>query len=906
MRKRLLYLLLSMTVVLQVSAQTLPAPKEHFGFNIGDDYQLANYTQTEAWFKKIAAASNRVRLVDIGLTEEGRHQYMLVVSAPENLARLEQYRAIAQQLALARGPGGAPLDANTAELLAQEGKAVVWIDGGLHATETVGAHQLIETIWQFVSRSDAETMRILRDAIILFVHANPDGQELVANWYMRNADPKARTTRYLPRPYEKYAGHDNNRDFYMMNLKETQNMSRQLYVDWLPQIVYNHHQSGPAGSVLAGPPYRDPFNYVFDPLLVTSLDAIGAAMNNRLNAEGKPGYTQRAGSSYSTWWNGGLRTTPYFHHAIGILTEIIGDPTPTKVPLVPGRLLPSGATPNPVTPQTWHFRQSIDYSVSLNYAVLDYAVRHKDELLYNRYLMARRSIAAGSSDHWMLSPHLVDSVGNAYRKAKGLARNAALPADSIPAAYYDTVFHDPSLRDARVYIIPAEQPDMGSVYRFVNALLLSGVEVLRADGAFTVRGKTYPDQSLVIRTAQAFRPHLVDLFEPQDHPNDFTYPGGPPVPPYDMAGWTPAYTMGIRFDRLLEDVPGTFHALSAGSGANAPAHIATGGAAGFLLNAASNGAFTVVNSVLQQGGTVYRTGDGTFFLPKSEYGRLKNKLGALRDGLDARAATTRPANVQQLRPLRIGLFSPYGGIETEGWARWVLEQYGFAATEVYVPDLNRPDLAQRFDLLLFTDGTVPAAGARRGAGPSPESIPAEFRNRLGRISTDTTLPALRRFLEGGGRIVAIGSANELAYQLKLPVRNALTEVVNGEERPLPAEKFYIPGSVLRMEVAPGLPATWGLADTLDVVFARSPAFRADPAALAAGGLQVLAWYPSGSLLRSGWAWGPKYLEGAIGAFRAPVGRGAYTGFGPEILFRGQTQGSFRLLFNLLYDLRAAP
>ena len=165
-----------------------------------------------------------------------------------------------------------------------------------------------------------------------------------------------------------------------MNVKETQNISRQQYLEWLPQIIYNHHQSGPAGSVIAGPPYRDPFNYVFDPLVVSGIDALGAAMSNRLNLENKPGYTQRSGASYSTWWNGGLRTTAYFHNIIGLLTEIIGSPTPSKVPLVPDRLIPNGATPNPVVPQTWHFRQSIDYSISLNYAVLNYAANQKNDL----------------------------------------------------------------------------------------------------------------------------------------------------------------------------------------------------------------------------------------------------------------------------------------------------------------------------------------------------------------------------------------------------------------------------------------------------------------------------------------------------------------------------------------------
>jgi len=250
-------------VIHVIFAQSIPSPKDHFGFNIGDDYKLANYTQTEAYFKKLSA-SDRTMLVDIGLTEEGRHQYMLIVSSPENIKQLKRYKEISQQLGRAKG-----LTDQQARSLAAEGKSVIWIDGGLHATEVVGAHQLIETMYQLVTRTDPETMFILENDIILLTHANPDGQELVSDWYMREPDPKKRATN-IPRLYEKYVGHDNNRDFYMMNMKESQNISRQLFVEWIPQIMYNHHQRGPAGSVLAGPPYRDPFNYVYDPLTATS------------------------------------------------------------------------------------------------------------------------------------------------------------------------------------------------------------------------------------------------------------------------------------------------------------------------------------------------------------------------------------------------------------------------------------------------------------------------------------------------------------------------------------------------------------------------------------------------------------------------------------------------------------
>ena len=315
--------ILFLSCFVSTQAQNIPSPKEHFGFNIGDNYQLATFTQTEAYFQKLAASSSKVKLQVIGKTEEGRNQYMLIVSDPANIKQLAKYKSISQKLARAES-----LSDEEAQQFAKEGKSVVWIDGGLHATEVVGAHQLIQTIYTILTRDDEETKRILKNTIILFVHANPDGQELVSNWYMRNADTLKRSTNALPRLYQKYIGHDNNRDFFMMNMSESKNMSRQQYIEWMPQILYNHHQTGPPGTVVAGPPYRDPFNYVYNPLLITSLDAMGAAMSSRLNAEQKPGYTMKGGSVYSTWWNGGLRTTAYYHNIVGILTEIIGSPTP--------------------------------------------------------------------------------------------------------------------------------------------------------------------------------------------------------------------------------------------------------------------------------------------------------------------------------------------------------------------------------------------------------------------------------------------------------------------------------------------------------------------------------------------------------------------------------------------------
>jgi len=365
-------------------------PRQALGFDVGADYHLATYTQLEAYWRTLARESPRMVLREIGKTAEGRPQLMAIITAPANHKRLARYEDIARRLALAQG-----LTDEQAHALAREGKAAVWIDGGLHATEVLGAHQLLELVYQMVSRDDPETRRILDDVILLAVHANPDGMELVSSWYMRESDSLKRSTAGIPRLYQKYIGHDNNRDFYMVTQPETENMARVMFREWFPQIVYNHHQTGPAGTVLFAPPFRDPFNYYFDPLVPIGIDMVAAAMHERFLAEGKPGATMRSGAPYSTWWNGGLRTTAYFHNMIGLLTEAIGNPTPIDIPFVPDRALPKGDLPAPIEPQQWHFRQSIDYSITANRAILDYASRYRETLLYNIYRMGKNARIIG-------------------------------------------------------------------------------------------------------------------------------------------------------------------------------------------------------------------------------------------------------------------------------------------------------------------------------------------------------------------------------------------------------------------------------------------------------------------------------------------------------------------------------
>jgi hypothetical protein len=927
------------TLVVQAPAraQHITSPKEQFGFNIGDDYKLASYTQFEQYWHKLARESNRMKLVEIGKSAEGRPQLMAIISTPENLAKLDRYKEIARKLARAEGVSEAE-----ARALAREGKAVVWIDGGLHATEVLGAAQLIETVYQLLARNDVETTRFLGDCIILAVHANPDGMELVSNWYMKDADTLKRNMN-IPRLYQKYVGHDNNRDFYMSNQPETRNINHVQYWEWYPQIVYNHHQTGPAGTVMFAPPFRDPFNFNFDPLIPVELDLVAASMHSRFEAEGKPGVTMRSGSTYSTWWNGGLRTTPYFHNMIGLLTETIGNPTPQVIPFIPDQQLPRADLPYPIAPQPWHFRQSIEYSLTANRAVLDIASRQKENLLFNTWRMARNSIERGSRDTWTASPSRIDETKRAIAKDRSEGTSVATvagapqgsrgsPANATAGGpvgdpifqfgrgadvkYFNDVMRAPDKRDPRGYILPSDQADFLTATKFVNTLRHVGVDVHRATAAFTVAGKRYPQGSYVVLSAQAFRPMVLDMFEPQDHPNDFAYPGGPPKRPYDNAGYTLAYQMGVKFDRILDGFDGPFQKIDGLATPPAGTVASVANAAGYLVGHATNDAFIAVNRALKakadvfvlrsplvSGGRTYPA--GTFYIAATSATTPLMQELARANGLSSAGTTSRPgADAQHLRPVRLALWDQYGGSMPSGHTRWLLEQYEFPFDVIYPKTIDAGNLASRYDVIVLPSGALPAREGGAGRGGQFEmdttSIPADFRERTGRTTIAKSVPQLRQFLEAGGTVVAVGTSSSLGMHLGLPMTSALTERTGtGTERELPADKFYVPGSVLRVQVDTTRPVSYGLTRDLDVFYDNSPAFRLGSDAQTKG-VRPLAWFSSGTPLRSGWAWGQNYLDGAVEAAEATVGKGTLYMFAPEITFRGQPHGTFKWLFNGIY------
>ncbi len=902
-----------------------PSPKEYFGFSIGEDYHLPNFTQTDAYFKKLAETSDRVRYFEIGFTEEGRRQPMLVVSAPGNLAKLERCKAISRELALAENP-----DPEAARALVAEGRAVVCFSGGIHASEHLSINQLIETAWQLASRGDDETLNILDNVIVLLVHSNPDGQQFVADWYNRREDPKKRIRESPPYLYHKYVGHDINRDFFVCNMKETANISRQLYTEWFPQIVFDAHQGGdrgyPIGTIVSTLPSNDPFNYNLDPLAMAQSQLVGSVLQARWISESMPGTSARGGSAFTIWGNGMLCTTPYFHNMIGIVSETAGYPTPVKIPLIPSRQVPTTDFPWPALPQYWHFRQSVEYSLTANYAVLDFAARNRDRLLLNIYRMGRNSIERGNRDHWRHLPSQVEQMKAAA--VKGLAFNAK--TGEIDPGFLD-LLHAPDFRDPRAYIItadPVRQPDRGTVARLINALSVNGVAIHRATASFKVDGKDYPDGTYVVKAAQAFRPHVLDMFEPQEYPLDFmTNPSSRISSPYNGAGWTLAIQMGIAFDRVFDALDESLPLERLAQGATVaplPGAIIVPGketpVAGYLVSHRSNYSFTLANRLVKAGAPVFwlhgdktrKLASGTLYIPASQLSAPIVDRAVAELGLDAVAVASQPEGISALRlaPTRIALWDRYGGSIPSGWVRWLLEQYEYDFELVYVQQIDESKLRDRYDVIIFSNDAIPPRAsdklppARTNPGtviqPKPEVLPKEYHHLLGRITEQKTIPALRRFLEQGGTVVTLGSSTCLAYYLDLPVGNALLETLpDGTQKLMTRDKFYIPGSILQAQFDPEVPLAWGMEGAAPVFFDKDPLFRLDSQS-AAQGIRPAAWLGQDDYLLSGLAWGQKNAGGAVLAAEAPVGKGTLYLITPEVSLRAQPHAAFKLLFNPLH------
>jgi hypothetical protein len=852
--------LLSATLLLAVSsslaAQEIPHPRDVLGFEPGADYHLADHSQLVEYYRTLDAATDRLRLIEIGRSTQGRPMVLMFISSEENLAQLDRWREISRRLALARD-----LTDEQARELAREGRAVIWIDSGLHSSEVAHAQHAPLLAYHMVTDESDETRRIRDDVILILMPVmNPDGQDIVVNWYREQLGTEWETTG-TPILYHEYVGHDINRDWYMILQQETRNLAQVLYHEWHPQVLMNHHQAAPFPARIHIPPFWDPLNPHSDPRIVRGTNLFGTYMARRFEVEGKTGVLSRR--NFEMWRADGTRYAPYYRNMIGLHTEV-GHPSatpryhdPDSLPEMFSGLPPlSAREPSVFYANPWpggwaRLGDAVDYHMTASLGVLDLASRLREEWLYGRYEVGRDQIRAGEQ-------------GGPF-----------------------------------AFVIPPDQWDPGAAVKLINALRRGGAEVHRASGAFTANGRSYPAGTYVVSAAQAFRPLVRVLLEPQTYPDRRLYPGGPIDPPRDLTGWLMPAHMGVRVDQVDEPFQASLDVVD--EARVEPGRVVGSGSWGYVFSRERNAGAVAVNRLLAAGASVSWTSgaveaQGRSFatgsvIVRSGTGASRERIGELARelGLDFYALDQAPGvGRQPLRPYRVGLYRSWMANIDEGWTRWLLEQHEFPLESLSDQDIRGGDLS-RFSAIL-----IPAQGSNAILnGHAPGRMPPEFVGGLGAEGT----AALERFVRDGGTLIGWeGATDYLMEQLELPVRPSETGVWEDE--------FFIPGSIVRIEADPAHPVSYGMPTQVGAFFmerqgSRSRAFDLPASGSSAAGVDVAVRYASRDLAMSGLVVGEEYIAGKPAVVRVGHGSGQVVLFGFRPQFRAQPSGTYKMLFNAI-------
>ena len=801
----------------RVAAPQAPSPREHLGFEVGADRQLADWDQIVSYFATLAGASPELELDTLGPTTQGRPLIVATITSAANMRKIESIRAAQRKLADPRS-----LSAEEERALVASQPAIVAIQCNIHSTEIASAQMAMELAHRLVT---VDTLRRALDdvVVILIPSANPDGEQMVVEWYRRNLG-----TRWeggpIPWLYHPYVGHDNNRDWYMVTQRETRLITDLLYRQWFPEVFYDVHQMGDEGMRLFVPPFVDPINPHVDPLIVRGIAHIGAEMALALEERGKTGVGDQA--IYDLWWHGGARSTPTRHNMIGVLTEAasvrIATPIVQDTATLEGhsRGLPKYERrmnfPNPWPGGTWRLRDIVEYELIAAEALVRMLSQQRSQYVANFVRLGRKQVALGKSG----SP--------------------------------------------KAFVIPSSQRDPSGVRRLVEVLTLGGVEVDSADDV-TADGKSM-GRAYVVRLDQPYRPHALDLLEAQRFPRLEQRPGGPVERPYDVAGWTLPMQMGVHV------VP-----------ADVVSYIAPRARTVGVVGTESCGPDVKLSRVLMH---------------VSNTACFRQIVSSLRRSRPVEVAGS-GGSYQVNRTPRIGLYKPWTANIDEGWTRWVLEQFEIPHFSLTDSAVRAGGLRDRMDAILVSDMSL--RDLRQGMSDSV--VPPPYSGGLGREGIE----ALKAFVNAGGTLVLLDRASELATAelgvdvrlLKVPPRRDDWEQQSGDTLDNTAHELYAPGSILRVLVDATHPVGFGMPDTAAVYFTNSVTFDVPTSSP----VRVIARYPArgDDILLSGFLEGSPSIAGKAAAIEALVGRGRVVMFGFRPQYRGQSYGTFRMLFNALFS-----
>jgi len=848
MRKSFLLIILCFSVVFSTLAQNVPEPEEILGFKVGADYHLATYTQAIEYFNQLAAASDRIKLFEAGKTSMGQTMTYAVISSSKNLSQLEKYKQIIRKLSLAKG-----LSSNNARELSNEGKAIVYIDGGLHASECAPAQHNIQLAYELITSSASKYQRIREDVILVLVFANPDGMNLLADWYHPNVGTPYEVAS-MPRLYHIYAGHDNNRDSYIANLVETKHITRLINKEWFPVILYNHHQTAPFPARIWTPPNAEPTNPNVHPLIVRWQNMVGSAMGAAFDAEGKEGAISR--HIFDSWYPGYVTQVVDSHNIISILTEtaLYRYATPhfftiRDFPKQYQDLTMSAFYPNPWKGGWWRLKDAVDYCITASTAVLDVSSKYRQELLYNKYQMASDVIKRFKSE----PPY--------------------------------------------AWIIPEKQADPGTASLLLNRMNLLGIDVYKSTESFSCDGIQYPTGTHLIPMDQAFALFIKNVFEVQRYPDLRKYPDlwqgiispkefeGAPFSSYDQMGWTLPYQFGAEVIAANSPVEVQMSRLDKvnmqkGKISGNPGYA-------YLLRHEENNSFTAVNRILKTGGQVFSSEqDRSFIIPANSIDRIfMNKIASELDLNITGTSRKQTAKTREIKKVKLGLYKSWRASADTGWTRYILENYEFPYKNIHDAEIRAGNLKSNYDVIIMPSsrpGTI-LNGHIKG------TMPPKY---IGGITT-AGVRNLRKFAEAGGTIVFLSNSCNFAIDyFNIPVKNILNNIKK--------EDFVCNGSMLRMVFDNSHPVAYGMPEEASTVFNNSCVFEIQPSFKNKKDPVSVAKYPDENPLMSGWIHGDRIIRQKSGVVVAPFGKGSLILLGFPVQFRAQPYGTFKLLFNSIF------
>ena len=823
------------------------SPEAFLGRPVGTDFQLADWPQISGYFARLASESPRMEWTKVGKTTEGRDFPLAIISSPENLGRLDEIKTLSRRLAT-----GAMTGAERREVLAKL-PVVFFIASNLHSTEIASAEMTMQLAWELVTREDAATARARREVVVLLAPSiNPDGMQQVVEWY-RSIQGTPYEDANLPELYQRYAGHDNNRDWFLLSLEETRVVTRLLYTEWFPQVYWDVHQQGSRRERFFVPPYRDPLNPNIDPISVTSIGVLGGRVLYDMTRAGLTGIS--TGVSYDMWWTGGNRNVPMRHNVLGILSEAASANLASPIFLPRERLDaprgiatgygPSNRFPAPWPGGWWRIGDIIRYELAMGHSLLASLSKEREEWLSMSLEVAQRSVAAADGE--------------------------------APVAW----------------LVPPLQRDRGAGRRLFETLLAGGITVERATAPFVADGLEYPADTLILHRSQVYGRYLKDLFEVQ------RYPDG--LPPYDVSGWTLPVLMGIRRVEVARPFEAESVPVTTADDAVAP-WLVRGAAAVEHLPASDSDSWRGVIELLRDEVAVeLRDPDFPHWRLAAEDRRAANALA--RAGVAWRPASPNPTTSgTRLAALdrlpRIALYSPWSGNKNEGWTRWVFDHFELPYQRVRNETLRAGSLRDHFDVIVLP--SISAGQLRDGRGEG-----TVFPRFAGGLAPEGSI-ALEEFVREGGTLIACEHAVEYVRELfALPIRDVTRENENRGD-----DGFRCPGSVLRTVVAHASRWTSGLPASTPALFSGSRAYRmltddeiekelptANP--LARPEVETLVAYPASEILVSGWIQKESALAGHGAWLRARYGRGQIHLFGVRPQYRAWSHATFHWLLRAM-------